>query len=258
MSWRWPFSKPTNYRNWSPDQLILPRAEINPDSVRIRNIRNVDYKTKDEYTVRHYDKTFELEKIVRAWFAVTSFSQWKGSAHTFVTFEFEDREYIAISAEARKEKNQKYSVIKGILRQYELMYVIADENDLIKLRANHRQGEAVHLYPIRVDRDNLKKIFIDTLNRANELNNKPEFYHTLFNSCLTNIVKHARRVIPDKIPKFRFKVFLPGYSDEIAYRLGLIDTELPLEQIRKKFSINDKVKRHGQISGKNFSNLIRK
>ena len=52
--------RPSNDLNWSPDQAVLPSAEFHGDQVAVHNIRNSTYRTIDDYTVRHYDKTFEL------------------------------------------------------------------------------------------------------------------------------------------------------------------------------------------------------
>ena len=54
---------PSNGRDWQPDVAVLPYAEISDQNVTIHNIRNCDYRTESDYTVRHYDKTFDLAKL---------------------------------------------------------------------------------------------------------------------------------------------------------------------------------------------------
>src|SRR5664279_3801969 len=59
----WLSMPPSNIRNWQPEVALLPWAEIQGNIVTIHNIRNCDYRSETDYTVRHYDKTFDLTKI---------------------------------------------------------------------------------------------------------------------------------------------------------------------------------------------------
>lgn len=61
---------------------------------------------------------------------------------------FDDGQYLAISIETRKEKGEGYSGLRGYFRNYELVYVVADERDVVRLPTNYR-GEDV--YPYRLD-----------------------------------------------------------------------------------------------------------
>ena len=54
---------PSNDGPWSPDQAVLPWAEFHDNLVTVHNIRNVDYRTTSDYTVRLYNKTFDLRKV---------------------------------------------------------------------------------------------------------------------------------------------------------------------------------------------------
>jgi len=97
---------PSNERDWTLDQTIMPYAEIEGDLVHIYNIRNFTYKTTKDYTISYYNKTYDLGKVDSLWYMVEPFSGWKGPAHTFLSFGFGD-EYVAISVEIRKEKGEK-------------------------------------------------------------------------------------------------------------------------------------------------------
>jgi len=231
--------RPTLNRDWSPDAVVLAMAEISDNTVTITNIRNIDYRTTKDYDVRYYDKTFDLNKLESVWYMVEPFSgHGAGAAHTLVSFGFEGGDYIAISVEIRKENGESFSPIKGILRQYELVYVIADEKDVIKLRSNYRKDD-VFLYPVKTNKENMRKLFISMLTRANKLATDPEFYNTLTNTCTTNIVSHVNEIVPGRIP-LSYKVLMPAYSDELAREIGLIDKTLSIEELRAKYRINDK------------------
>ncbi len=142
------FIKPSNNRDWADDQKVLAYAEINKNLVTIHNIRNFDYESTTKYTPHYYDKTFDLEKIKSVDFILEPFSEFAGAAHTFLSFGFENDEYLAISIEIRKEKGEEFSATKGLFNKYEIMYVVADERDAIKLRSNYRKDK-VYIYPAK-------------------------------------------------------------------------------------------------------------
>lgn len=232
-------TKTSNTRNWNDDQAILPYAEINDNLVSIHNIRNFTYASTTSYTQNYYDKVFDVNKIKRAWYVVEPFSGIPGSAHTFLSFEFEGDQFVSISVEIRKEKGEAFHPVKGLFNKYELMYVIADEKDVIKLRTNYRK-DLVYLYPAKTTQEKTRALFLDMIKRANELRDNPEFYNSITNTCTTNIVQHINRITPNRLPSFSLDILLPANSDELAYKYGLIDTDLPFEDARKKYFINDK------------------
>lgn len=249
------FERPSNARNWSPDQRIVPHAVFGGNSVTIHNVRNFAYRTAADYDERHETRTYDLDKIDKAWFIVERFGAEPvtapGIAHTFLTFGF-GGEYVSISIEIRKEQGERFSPVKGLLRQYELMYVIADERDAIGLRT-HIRRDPVYMYPVKATPEQLRKLFVDMLTRANKLAKAPEFYNTLTNNCTTSIVDHVNTIAP-LIP-FSYKIVLPAFSDELAYDLKLIPADGPFEAVRLAHRIDLGAQKHG--IDENFSRLIR-
>lgn len=236
------FTTPSNDRVWNVDQLVIPEAQFIGDLVTIRNIRNFSYKSTTEYEPKYYDKTFDLNKIKKVYYVVEPFSGYVGAAHTFLSFEFEGNQFVSISVEIRKEVGETFSATQGLFNQYELMYVIADERDVIGLRANHRKDE-VFVYPMKAEKEKVKTLFIDMLNRTNKLAVKPEFYNTLLSTCTTNIVDHVNKISENRVP-FSLEILFPKNSDKKAYDLGLIDTALPFEEARKKFKVNERAEKY--------------
>lgn len=229
--------RPSNDRDWSPDQALLPWAELDGRRVHVHDIRNLHYRSVSDYDLAYYDHTFDLDGLRSGWFMVEPFADLGGAAHTLLSFGFEGDEYLAISVEIRKERGEEFSPWKGLLRQFELMYVVGDERDLLGLRANHRHDD-VYLYPVRAPRERLEAVFVSMLERANRLRRKPEFYNTLTNTCTTNIVRHVNQLVPGRVP-WSYKILLPGYADELAYEIGLLDTDLPFAEARRRFRINE-------------------
>lgn len=244
----------SNDRDWNTDQDTLPYAEIHGSQISIHNIRNFTYTSATEYTPGYYNKTFDLNNIKKVWYVVEPFSGIPGSAHTFLSFEFEDNQFVSISVEIRKEKGESFHPIKGLFNQYELMYVIADEQDVIKLRSNYR-NDLVYVYPINTPKEKVQKLFLDMINRTNTLKDHPEFYNTAVNTCTTNIVKHIDKIREDKISPLGLDILFPANSDKLAYELGLLDTNLSFEDARKRFFINDRA--HRYANDPDFSIKIR-
>ena len=238
----WLTISPSNDRDWAEAQALLPSAVIEGDRIILRNIRDFTYRTVDDYTPRHYEKAFDLKDLESVDFVVEQLSGVPGAAHTFLTFGFKGGVYVSVSIEVRREKGERYSPLKGLFKQFEIMYVIGDERDLIALRANHRKDD-VYLYPIRASRKQVRDLFLDMILRANGLAQHPEFYNTLTSTCTTNIVTHINRAWPGLIP-FSLKIVLPAYSDRLAYDLGLIDTDLAYPQIRDRYKINSLSAKH--------------
>lgn len=254
------FSKqPSNDRDWMPDQEVLSYADIRGDKVTVYNVRNIEYRSVDDYDVQYYDKAFDLNDLVSLDYMVEPFSDYEGPAHTLLSFGFENDagglEYVAISVEIRKEKGEDFSPWKGMLHEYELMYVIADEQDVIKLRSNYRLDD-VYLYPVKADQKKIQELFVSMLQRANSLKEKPEFYNTITSTCTTNIVDHVNDLSEGRVP-FSYKVLLPAYSGELAYDLDLIDTDLNFEEAQEKFKIDDLAQSYDSNSGVTFSDWIR-
>jgi uncharacterized protein DUF4105 len=234
--------RPSNQREWQVEQAVLPRAEITQHAVTIHDVRNFTYDSAGHPLPAYYDHTYDLDRIETVWLVLSPFGKdWRGPAHSFLSFGFADSQYVAISMEARREKGEQYSLWKGMARRYEVIYVIADERDVIRLRTNV-WGDEVYVYPIRASKEKVRQLFVEMLQHANDLHEHPEFYNTLWNNCTTTILHHANRVSSTKIPYGR-SVLLPGYADELAVKLGLINAEGSVEEVRRRFLVNERARR---------------
>lgn len=232
----WGSIKPSNEREWQPEVAKLAYATINGDLVTVHNIRNFDYRTETDFTPAYYDRTYDLNKLDSGDLVAV---YWMGPAiaHLFLSFGFGD-DHLVISIEARKEKGEGYSSAKGFFRQYELYYVVADERDVVRVRTNYRKdpAEDVYVYPVRVPRENIRRIFLEYMRRLNDLREHPEFYNTLTTNCTTAILMNTR-VNPDSLP-LSWKVLLSGYAPEYAYESGRIDRSLPFEELQRRSLVN--------------------
>ncbi len=245
---------PSNDRDWVPDQAVLPRAEFHGNQVTVHHIRNCEYRADDDYDVHHYDKTFDLDRLTSVDFIVVPFNDIPGIAHTMLSFGFDDRDYLGLSIEIRRERGQSYNPIKGFFRQYELMYVLADERDLILRRTLHHLSD-VYVYRSSATPEQCRELLLDVLGRVNQLYDEPEFYNTLTNNCTTNIRNHINRLAPDRVP-YDYRVLLPAHSDRLAFELGLLESRGSFEETRAAAKVNYHTYLHA--SSPEFSRKIRR
>jgi hypothetical protein len=225
---------PSNEREWNAAQRVLPRVEVRGELVEIRNVRDFTWRSESEFDARYLDRTFDLRELDSVWYAISRFGGVPGLAHAFLTFGFGD-EYVSISVEARKEAHETYSPYRGLLREYELMYVIGTERDVLGLRTNVWK-EDLTLYPIRTTPEQIRRTFVDMTMRAEKLAVDPEFYDTFTSSCSSNIIRHVNTIAPGQI-RAGIGTILPGFSDRVAWKLGMIDSDLPLERIRDVYRV---------------------
>ena len=249
------FSKtPSLDREWNLDQKILPEISFSGNIVNIKNIRNFKYKSVDDYEVSYYEKKFNLDEIESLYYIIEPFSEIDWPAHTMLSFWFKWNNYVTISAEIRKEVWESFDPFIWLINGYEMVYMIWDENDLIKLRANYRKDDVI-MYPVKTPKEKIKKLFISLFTKAQDLTKNPEFYNTITNNCTTTILKHANLIREDKI-SWSKEALLPSHSDKVLYKNWLIDTKLSLEEARKYYKINNLSIKYA--NDPNYSQKIRK
>jgi len=243
----------SNERDWQPEVSVTPWAEMSGDRVTIHGVRNFDYRTETDFLARWEDRTYDLRALDSADLIAV---YWAGPAiaHIIVSFGFGGRDYLAISMETRKERDEAYSALAGFFKQYELVYVVADERDVIRVRTTYRRPqEDVYVYRVRTPRANIRRVFLDYLKGMNDLRSHPEFYNTLTTNCTTGVVMHTR-VNPES-PPVSWKVLLSGYVPEYLYKLGRLDTRHPFAELRLMSNVNKRA--HAADQDPAFSRRIR-
>jgi uncharacterized protein DUF4105 len=233
---------PSNDRDWIPELKELATADFEGDKVTVHNVRSAEFYSYRDCLVENYDKTYDLSKLRTVDFIMIPFADNRAIAHTMLSFGFEEGEHVGVSAEVRLEKGESYSAAVGLFGQFELIYVVADERDLIRVRAEYRNVDVL-LYRTTATPEQARALFVDVMKRVNQLHDHPEFYDTLSNNCTTNIVRHINALAPGSVP-YDYRVLLPGYADSLAYDLGLIDKSVPLSEARRRARINDLVLRY--------------
>jgi hypothetical protein len=186
------------------------------------------------------------------------FITWWGSpwiAHPIVSFDFGDQGHVAMSIETRDEVGQSYSAVRGFFRQYALTYIASDERDVIRLRTNYRKDEEVYIFRTTIKPPLARRLFLDYMQRANELHTHPEWYNALTNNCTTNIDVSAAEA-RDVHTSYDWRVLLNGKGDEMMYEHhSLVTGGLSLPELKAQAHINPAARAAGDSP--DFSRLIR-
>jgi hypothetical protein len=244
---------PSHDRNWRPEVAIMPRVFIDGDRVRLIGVRNFDYRSQDDFTVHYEERELDLSHLVGLDFFV---SYWRKGpvAHTFVSFIFDNAAPLCISIETRPEIGEGFNPIASLFKQFELIYVVGEERDIVGVRAIHRR-EWVYLYQLNTSPNDARRLLLVYLARINELADRPEFYNLLTNSCTINIVRYANAA--GRKGRFDFRHLFNGLIDSYLYHSGRVDTTLPFDELRRRSLINENARAADSAPEPEFSQRIR-
>lgn len=247
--------RPSNDRAWQADVAQLPVAEIAGDLVTVRNVRNCLYRSETNFVARYETRQYDLAKLRTADLFLVDWGLHK-VAHAMISFGFEDGQYLCFSIETRKEVGEGYSAFKGLFRQYEVIFVAADERDLVGLRTNFRKGEEVRLYRlVKASPAAIRGTFLDYLARVNDLARRPAWYNALTENCMVGFFQIARLHAVEGRGRWHWSVILNGYADRHAYETGALDTSVSFQELRARSLVNARARAAGDSPA--FSALIR-
>lgn len=251
LAW-WLSQQPRLDRSWQPDVAQLPWAEIKGDEVTLHNIRNFDYRTETDFTPRWETRTLRLSQLT----GVDMFINYWGSpwmAHPIVSFQFAGAPPVCFSIETRKEAGESYSAIGGLYRQYELIYIAADERDVIRLRTNYRKGEDSYLYRINIKPEGARERFMEYVNTINRLKEKARWYNAITTNCTTAI--RSQHHSSERLP-WDWRILVNGKGDELLFeRHAILNGGLTFPELRPRALINAAARSADQSP--DFSRLIR-
>lgn len=247
---------PTHEGEWSLLQTRLPQVELRQDEetsfYRIENLRDFRYHPDGRVQRAEYRTAdFSPADLQQVWLGISHFGDY-GLAHTFLSFEFANDQFLAASVEARTRPGQSYNPFLGLMRQYNKIVVLGTEVDIIGLRT-HIRGERVLLYPLQLNAEERQYLFNAMMVDAQQIARQPGFYNTLLDNCTTNLLKHD--------PDYRFytslldyRLLLPGFSDEVMQEKGWLGMGEPFIDLRVRATINAHLISH---EAESFSRAIR-
>jgi len=253
LAW-WLTLKPSNNGNWQPDVDRTAWAEIDGDRVTIHNLRNCDYRTETEYSNCWSDRRLDLSQIRAVDLFLTNWGI-RFVSHPIISFQFGDNEHVAFSIEARYKTGQAYSTVLGCFRQYELIFVTADERDVIRLRTNYRKDEEVSMYRFQGTPELARAMFLTYVAYLNTLKDHPEWYNEVTRNCTTTIDRQLAANVNNPQP-WNYQILLNGTLDELLYNRGrLVTGGLPFPALKQREHINAAAK--AADHSPDFSALIR-
>ena len=236
LAW-WLTLRPSNHGNWQPNVDRTAWAEMDGDRVTIHNLRNCDYRTETDYTNCWSDRTLFLSQIRAADFFLTNWGI-PFASHPILSFQFGDNEHVAFSIEVRYRIDQAYSTVLGFFRQYELIFVTADERDVIRLRTNYRKDEEVYMYRVQVQPEVARAMFLTYITYLNNLHDRPEWYNALTRNCTTTLDRQLAADVNNPQP-WNYQLILNGTLDKLLYDRGrFVAGGLPFPELKQREHIN--------------------
>jgi hypothetical protein len=246
----WASIHPSNDKDWAADVVHGVSGSLDGDRLSVQNVRNFSWQSETHYTERWEQRTYDLSTL-RSLDLYLVYWMGPAIAHTIVSFGFQDGRYFDFSIELRRTRHDEYSAIAGLFKTHELVYVGADERDLLSLRKVRH--EDVRLYHLRTPPAQVRGLLTQYIEVANDLDAHPRFYNTLTTNCTTTIFDMARAV-NSSIP-FDWRVILTGYLPSFLYDHGAVDTSLPLDELSRRADVNGRI--DGDLSEIDFSSFVR-
>jgi hypothetical protein len=207
-------------RPWAEHLARAASASLHPDgTVTIHNLRDWIY-AGGAVTRTWRDEAVDPGKITGASFLIEPFGGWAALAHTFLSFRLEDGSAISFSIEARLEDGQPFSALRGAFRNYELAYQWGTERDFVTRRVVYLR-HPLRLYPLIIDADAARRLFIDLVKETNALAERPRFYNTLAENCTNTLAYIVNRYAPHTLP-WSLDWYFTGFADEYLMKHGYI------------------------------------
>jgi hypothetical protein len=240
----------SNDKDWAADVVHGITGIVDGDRLSVRNLRNFSWHTEADYITRWEDRTYDLSKL-RSLDLFLVYWMGPSIAHTIMSFGFDDGRYLDFSIELRRTQNDQYSAVAGFFKTHELVFIGADERDLMTLRKV--RNEQIQLYRLRTPPERARALLVEYVKQANDLAINPRFYNTLTTNCTTAIfdMMHA---VTSSIP-FDWRIILTGHLPDYLYEHGAVDTRIPIEELRERADVTGRV--DGSLTEVEFSSRIR-
>ena len=251
MIW-WHRIAPTNDRMWADDVARITSGTIDGNRVTLRNVRNFDWRSNQDYTQRWETREYDLGKLISVDMVMSYWDGW-AIAHMLISFGFDDGRYVAFSVEVRRQKNLVYSEIGGFFKRDGLSIVAADERDVIRVRTNIR-GEDDYLYRMRMPLSAMRSLFVGFVEQADKLVDNPRFYNTITVNCTTLVYGMMRHIV-GFLP-WSYRLLFNGYLPAYVHKVGGLDQRFSLAELRALGRITDRARTSDR--SETFSADIRK
>lgn len=216
----WPAPQP---EAWQISWAKAPECRVEGDTLTIRNIRDFHYRAENDYDVVYRDERFDLTELQGADFAECHWDGMTAVCHTMLSFNFTDGRRLVVSAETRLPAGVKQSSVGGLYKLYGLLYIFGTEEDIFRLRTNHRH-EDLSLYPLNITPQGAKKLLLHYVHLAQEAESGLSIYNTLTANCSTGLVSAFRELAPDMPKRYNLLPIHNGSFTQVLYKAGALQT----------------------------------
>ena len=233
---------PSLERNWDEDVRVLAGVDLTSDgTIRLTDIRDWSYAVDTILSRSYLDAAFDPADIVDLWMYEQILDERGLIAHTFVVFEFDSTygpaRFLGISVETRRESGEQYSLVGGMMRDFEVTHIWATERDLVRRRVLYLD------YPLRRYRLNLPadarvRVFTQFARETRDLASRPSWYNTVTRNCTSSLIRYANESRPGALP-WHYSWILTGKVDEYLAELGYLDGSHSLLVDRTYLASND-------------------
>ena len=232
--------QPHHTRKWQTHLSRLPIVQLDEGVFSITQYRDWTYASDAPKEQRWRESaSFELANVRQAWFVVEPHPGLPVMAHTLVLFEFRDGDMIGLTVEARKERHESYSAVRGVLNAFELIYQWATPKDLLTRRAVMMEKE-LYLYRLDLTQAETEAYLRAVLEKTQAIEAKPRFYNTAVSNCTNELAKSAGL---DWHPAF----VLTGTADEALFDMGRIKGDGDFAAVRTAARIDPLVREKAHL-----------
>lgn len=253
---------PRTDRDWK-DALskVAVFTEVSPGTYALPQLRAYTFDEGGQQNPAWGEITLNTDDLHEMWFFVEPFPSNRLFGHSFLSFVFDDgngeRKTVSVSIEARMEKGEQYSPLKGVFRNYELLYVWSTEKDILT-RITVGLDHNLYAYKLDLEDDQIKKLFEYFVWRSNALADRPRFYNTLHSNCTNELAKAVNEAFPSALPWHRSWI-MTGRSAKWLHKLGFVRSgpEEDFETLTTRADIQPFAKMHRDREPHAFANAWR-
>ncbi|MGH6950146.1 MAG: DUF4105 domain-containing protein [Vitreimonas sp.] len=201
-------------RDWYPYLARSVDVTVSEQSFAVSPVSDWSYAREGPTSEAYFDASYNFADLRQVWFMIEPQPGSQLAAHTLLLFEFEGDRLLGLTIEARRERNEDYSAVRGVFNAFELTYIWGTARDFLTRRAVMLDHE-VFIYPVRIDDAQKRTLLTRLLERTEALETQPRYYNTITSNCTNELAKAAGfHWAPAYI--------LTGRSDEYLFRRGII------------------------------------
>src|SRR5215510_1257812 len=201
-------------RDWYPYLARGVDVTVREQSFEVSPLSDWSYAHEGVTDESYFDAAYNFGDLREVWFMLEPQPGSQLAAHTLLLFEFEGDRLLGLTIEARRERNEDYSALRGAFNAFELAYVWGTARDFLTRRAVMLDHE-VFVYPVAITDEQKRFLLVRLLQRTEALETQPRYYNTIASNCTNELAKAAGfHWAPAYI--------LTGRSDEYLFRRRII------------------------------------